>query len=301
MRTIAAFIVFAGVSNASRAIAQEPCVPPFCVRIETPPVRVEGPTVDVRAQGEARARAEAEARARNEANLRVAAELELRRQAWASWRAYWQWDAELRARAEARISSELSARLRAELGATADRYAYVASPITPARTYPGLDVPQVGIGVVPLCAGMWSGSKAPIMLGFCSNVRVRVTKELSLTVDPSLTWVWHDRDGDFTLGASPGVAYSFLTGEGRMASSHAFASAGLDVWVPLANYGANPDLFGGGHVGIGATTIRGSAGFTAEVRGVVRSGFGAGGVAEAEERSTFRVGFEARMNVVVGF
>ena len=301
MRYLAAFIVFAGVSIASRSFAQEPCVPPFCVRVETPPVRVEGPTIDVRAQAEARARAEAEARARNEANVRAAAELELRRQAWASWRAYWQWDADLRARAEARISAELTARLRAELGAAPDRYAYVASPMTPPPTYPGLDVPQVGVGVVPLCTGLWSGPKAPIMLGVCSNVRVRVTEALSITFDPSLTWVWHDRDGDFTLGASPGVTYSFLTGEGRMANSHAFASAGLDVWVPLANYRANPDLFGGGHVGIGATTVRGSAGFTAEVRGVVRSGFGSGGTAEAEERSSLRVGFEARMNVVVGF
>ena len=139
------------------------------------------------------------------------------------------------------------------------------------------------------------------MLGFCTNVRVRITRELSVTIDPALEWVWHERTGDATLAMSPGVTYSLSTGEGRMANSHAFASAGLDAWLPLAGFRANPDLFGGAHVGLGATTIRGRAGFTAEVRGLVRGGIGARGAAEPEDRSSLRVGFEARMSVVVGF
>lgn len=299
--TVATAIIAAIVAMARSASAQAPCVPPFCVRIEGPPVRVEAP-VDVRVQAEARARAEAEARAQAEASARLAAEIEIRRQAWASWRAYWEWDADLRARAEARVSADLSARLRIEMANTADRYAYVGSPITPPPSYPGLVLPQFELGFIPVCAGMWSGSKAPLSFGFCQNVRVRVTEALSITLDPSLTWLWHDRVGEVTLGASPGVTYSFLSGEGRMARAHAFASAGLDAWVPLEGFRTNPDFFGGGHLGIGAAVRRGHhVGLTTEVRGLVRRGFGTGGVAEADRRSTWRIGFEAKINVVVGF
>jgi len=277
-----------------------PCVPPFCVQIETPPVRVQTPTIDPRIEAEARARAEAEARARADAD-RARVAFEARARAWAAWRAYYEWDAKLRAQAELDARVHLDARLEAELRAAPDRFAFVPPPVSPPPSFPGLTTPRAEVGVVPLCVGLWSGEHAPVHAGFCPNVRLRIDPSWSLTLDPSFTWQWSDRRGDATLGLSPGVAYSMLLGQGRLARAHLFATGGLDSWVPLDGIRANPDMLVGAHAGLGATVQNDSDwGLTAEVRGLVRAGVGADSDVE-RDRARVRVGVEARFAVTVGF
>lgn len=291
-----ALVATAHVARADPA----PCVPPFCVQVETPHVQAQTPTFDPRLEAEARARAEAEARARAEAE-RIRLAFEARARAWAAWRAYFEWDAKVRAQAEADVRLRLDARLETEIRALPDRFAFVPPPVTPPPSFPELATPRVELGVVPLCVGLWSGARAPVHAGFCPNVRVRIDPSWSLTLDPSFTAQWSDRDGDATLGLSPGVAYSLLVGRGRLARAHLFVTGGLDSWVPLDSLRPNPDLFVGGHAGLGATVQANSDwGLTAEVRGLVRAGLGADSPIE-RERARMRAGFEARFAVTVGF
>ncbi len=276
-----------------------PCVPPFCVQVETPPVRAQT-SVDPRIEAEARARAEAEARARADAD-RARAAFEARARAWAAWRAYYEWDAKLRAQAEATARLQIDARLEGELRATPDRFAFVPPPVSPPPSFPDLTTPRAELGVVPVCAGLWSGAHAPVHAGFCPNVRFRLDPSWSVTVDPSVMWLWSERSGDLTVGASPGIAYSLLLGRGRLARAHLFATGGLDTWVPLDEIRANPDVFVGAHAGLGATVQNNwDWGLTAEVRGLVRAGVGADSPTE-RERARVRAGFEARFAVTVGF
>ncbi|MFO0668824.1 MAG: hypothetical protein U0235_04225 [Polyangiaceae bacterium] len=215
-----------------------PCVPPFCVQIETPPVRVQTPTIDPRIEVEARARA-----APRPARLRepmpiaprrvrgprarvggVARLLRVGREASRAGGAG-------RARASRRPPRSEAQRL--------DRFAFVPPPVSPPPSFPGLHDAAGRVGVVPLCVGLWSGEHAPVHAGFCPNVRLRIDPSWSLTLDPSFTWQWSDRRGDATLGLSPGVAYSMLLGQGAPGPRAPLRDGGLDSWVPLGR-GSRP-------------------------------------------------------------
>lgn len=281
-----AALAFVALTWSRGASAQQtPCAPPWC--FETPTVTVQTPTVQGRAQADARGEAQARA------------EMEARARAWAMWRDYWNWEGRLRADAGARVNAQIDGEL-AQL--RADPWARSAPPRIAAPAYDSLTVPRFEGGAT-VCAGTWSGAGVPIHYGICAPVHLRLSDSIGVAVDPSVIWFDEGSHTFASAGVSPGLLYSFAAAGGSLTGSHAFVSAGLDAWVPFTERDRSPSALFGAHVGVGGELFpnAGSLGLIAETRLIGRVGTG-GGDAEGVANTVAepRIGFEVRFGFLIG-
>lgn len=253
------------------------------VNWQPPPVNWQSPQVQVQVDPSAQAQ--------------LAWKIELERRA--RWEAYFQWRQDVWASAQSMSS----------LQAQVDPYKYQARQAPdllagssapqglPANDY--VKFPRVGIGILSVCYGAYSGTGSPMYAGYCPAVRFRFNSRWAAALDPAIVTSIYNYRPFGTFGLRPGVEYTFARGRRTTAPSRGYAVAGLDLWFPTSGGETTPSAFLGAHLGLGAI-IEGDQhfGFGFEVRGLVRGGVGNQDNPGTAEMSTFRVGFEVRAPVI---
>ena len=274
---------------AETSSAQIVCVPGKGCSVEVKPPPVQWQPPPVQAGGGAQTQIPS-----THVNPQWEAELARR----ARWEAYFSWRAKIELEARARLNARFFIdQMKYEARLAPDPYASQSAPYFMPPGDRRVKFPRVDLGLLALCFGMYSGPGDPIYLGYCPALRLRLNRRWGIAFDPAIVTSRYANLSFGMVGLRPGVQLSFLQGKQKSTASHAYAVAGLDVWLPYAE-DATPSAFLGGHAGVGAMISDGRWGIGFEVRGLVRGGVGNQDDPTASAMSTFRVGFEGRAPVI---
>lgn len=284
------------LAEASSAQPQVVCVPckGCSVEVKPPPVQWQPPPVQGQAGGQVGGGGQVPLPTPGPSQWEIEAARRAR------WEAYFEWRAKIRLEAEAK--AKINARLyidqmKIEAARTPDPYLSQPAPYFATPGDRRVKFPRVDVGFLGLCFGAYSGPGDPNYFGYCPAIRVRLNRRLGIAFDPAVVSAEYDDLSFGMVGLRPGVEITLVQGKRKLAASHLYAVTGLDVWLPFSE-DATPPVFLGGHAGVGATISSGRWGVGFEVRGLVRGGLGNQDDPTAHAMSSFRVGFEGRLQVL---
>ncbi len=282
------------LAETSSAQPQLVCVPGkgCSVEVKPPPVQWQPPPVQGQAGGQVGGGGQVPLPTPGPSQW----ELEAARRA--RWEAYFDWRAKIRLEAQARINARVYIdQMKIEAARTPDPYLSQPAPYFATPGDRRVKFPRVDVGFLGLCFGAYSGPGDPNYFGYCPAIRVRLNRRLGIAFDPAVVSAEYDDLSFGMVGLRPGVEITLVQGKRKLAASHLYAVTGLDVWLPFSE-DATPPVFLGGHAGLGAMLSDGRWGIGFEVRGLVRGGLGNQDDPTAHAMSSFRVGFEGRLQVL---
>lgn len=267
------------------------------VTVQPPPVTVQPPPVNWQPPPVTWQTPPVQVQVDPTAQAQLAWKLELERRA--RWEAYFKW------RQDVWVGAQSLSHMQAQVDAYKYQARLTPDPLAGSSAQYGLPAndhvwfPRVGIGILSVCYGVYSGTGSPMYFGYCPAVRFRFNSRWSAALDPAMVTSIYSYRPFGTFGLRPGVEYTFAQGRRGTAPSRGYAVGGLDLWFPTSGGATTPAAFLGAHLGLGAI-IEGSQhfGFGFEVRGLVRGGVGNQDNPVTAEMSTFRVGFEVRAPVL---